>query len=143
MNVSAKADALELESLRLLSIKRAAARRITGLKRRISQSPDDAERLHLLYRGLDALSDIVGELVECSADIANTSLRITGPSVAQRSQDDIEAAIYKSGWTPSDTETESDAELRARLTAVQALVDRSKELARPANYVENWKKPAH
>ncbi|RDJ12437.1 hypothetical protein [Rhizobium grahamii] len=127
MSAATKADSLELERLRLQSVKRKAARRITGLKKRISDSPDDAERLKLLYRGLDALTDIVGELVECSSDIATISLRMTGPAVANRSQEEIEAAIYQSGWTPSDAETESDEELRARLTAVKNLVDRGKQ----------------
>ncbi|MGY5793687.1 hypothetical protein ACXHXM_26095 len=127
INTASKADALELERLRLVSIKRKAGRRIAGLKKRIQESPDDAERLNLLYRGLDALTDIVGELAECSSDIANLSLRMTGPAVANRSQEEIEAAIYQTGWTPSDTETESDEELRARLTAVKALVDRGKQ----------------
>lgn len=124
LEAGAKADAMEIERLRLLTVKRKAARQIGGLKSRIAESPDDGERLRLLYKGLDVLSDIIGEVVECAADIANMSMRLTAPAVARRSQDEIETALYRTDWTPEGVETETEAQMRARLEAVKLLVDR-------------------
>lgn len=121
LEASAKADALEEQKLHLLNVKRRAAREIVGIRTRLKSAETQDERVRLLERGLNALTDAVTELVLATTDITTTATRIFGPAVVRRMSPDVEAALYSAEWGLNEEPEPTDDELRQRLQALSQL----------------------
>ncbi|MGK6313700.1 hypothetical protein [Neorhizobium sp. DT-125] len=125
-----KADTVEEQKLRLLNIKRRSAREIVGVKARLQSAETDSERVRILERGLEVLSDLVMELVLATTDITTTTTRVFAPAIVRRSNPDIDTALYETRWTSSADEVgeESEQTIKDRLKGIQSLSNQQAQI---------------